>query len=641
VTGAPTPDAPGARRVRARRWLLAVAVAGAVGLGAAAWLLTDPLRPAAGRQVVVVMLDAARADRLSCMGYDRPTTPALDALAAGGLLGLQHYSHATATLTALPPFLYSRYFVPPLASASPEIPFTTPDDLFRDVDAQAVSLPRALAGAGFRTAMISAHIWLKPWTAFATEFEEVQDLSLEEGWERRYHYPRAERVVDAALAWLERHRGEDVFLYLHVMDTHHPHFLDEDARGFLGEADLAGVRRDTFTENHWVRDWNRPLNDAERRTLDALYDGDLRHADRELGRLFERLRPDRDRTLVVVTADHGEHLLHVPGRFAHGGPWYETVARVPFIVSFPAALRPARLDFPTEAVDILPTVLGLLDVPLPPGKTADGRDLSELLASGAAPRDAAFANGALRVGDTKCIFHASNDVLLGDAAPRVSSLTGELYDLARDPLETQDLWEREPGRAGRCLAAYRDEMRTRWDRYSAARRTAPPPLPFALEIAHARPEGEVRAGQTRRELAGLLAGEGDWMIVRHRNRSVLVGRPGGAPLRLHLPVPDGLYRVSLGLRGRADVEVDGAGHPVRLDATPLDPLAATEWPVDQRVIGSFEASGRTLPVVLRAPPDGAPLVVFHVGFEPQGAAASRAGLTPGELESLRALGYVE
>ena len=624
-----------------RRRLLAVVVLGAAGLAAAAWLLAGHLRPRAGRQVVIVMLDAARADRLSCMGYGRPTTPALDALAAEGLLGLHHYSQATATLTALPPFLYSRYFVPPLASASPEIPFTTPDDLFRDVDSEAVSLPRALAAAGFRTAMISAHIWLKPWTAFATEFEEVQDLSLEQGWDRRYHYPRAERVVDAALAWLERHRGEDVFLYLHVMDTHHPHFLNEEARRFADEADLAGVRPDTFTETHWVRDWSRPLNDAERRTLDALYDGDLRHADRELGRLFERLRRDRDRTLVLVTADHGEHLLHVPGRFAHGGPWYETVARVPFIVSYPAALRPARLDFPTEAIDVLPTVLGLLDVPMPPGKVADGRDLSELLAPGATPRDAAFASGAARLGDTKCIFNVSNGVLLADAPPSASSLSGELYDLAADPLETENLWERELGRAEQCIGTYRQEMRTRWGRYSAAHRSSPPSVPFALEIAHGRPEGEVRPGGSRRDLASLLAGEGDWMMLRHRNRPVLVGRPGGVPLRLRMPVPDGRYQVSLGLRGRADVEVNGADRPIRLDARPLDPLATAEWAVDHRVAGTFEASGQTLPVVVQAPAGGPPLLVFHVGFEPQGPAASRAGLTPEELESLRALGYVE
>jgi hypothetical protein len=150
----------------------------------------------------------------------------------------------------------------------------------------------------------------------------------------------------------------------------------------------------------------------------------------------------------------------------------------------------------------------------------------------------------------------------------------------------------------------------------------------------------VRPGGSRRDLASLLAGEGDWMLLRHRNRPVLVGRPGGAPLLLRLPVPDGLYQVSLGLRGRADVEVDGSP-PIRLDARPLDPLATAEWAVDHRVAGSFEASGQTLAVALQAPAGGAPLLVFHVGFEPQGPAVSRAGLTPEELESLRALGYVE
>ena len=77
------------------------------------------------------------------------------------------------------------------------------------------------------------------------------------------------------------------------------------------------------------------LQPAERDYLNALYDGSLRFTDREIGRLVDWFdkKGTLDQTVIAITADHGEHLMEVPRRFAHLGPWYDAVARIPLIIS--------------------------------------------------------------------------------------------------------------------------------------------------------------------------------------------------------------------------------------------------------------------------------------------------------------------
>jgi arylsulfatase A-like enzyme len=295
---------------------------------------TEPAPP--GRHVILILLDTARADRFGCYDARRQTSPNLDALAAGGAVFLNHFTQATDTRSALPRLIYSRHFTPPLFPLSARVPYSDPSDLFRRRDAEAISLPAVLAAHGFHTAMISAHTWLKPQTQFAREFVEAHDLSMLLDPERGYPHPRAEAVVDFALDWLKRNRERDVFLYLHLMDIHSPRFFDDDAAAlFEGDDQRWRGTRDVDLDSPDA------LGPAERSVLDAIYDGSVRYTDRHLGRLFDLYRDwgVLESTLIAVTSDHGEHLLERPGELGHGGPWYDVVARVPLVVSYPSAPR--------------------------------------------------------------------------------------------------------------------------------------------------------------------------------------------------------------------------------------------------------------------------------------------------------------
>lgn len=635
---------------RARR---AVARAfAAASVTAAACLLSggcgSPEEGAEGRfqRSILIVLDAARADRFGTNGYDRDTTPELDRLAMNGVVFTHHYTQATSTRPALPTLLYSRYFVPPILPYSRQVPFAEPEELFRSLDDQAVSLPAALAQAGFTTAMISAHSWTLPESAMAREFDEAHHLPrlVElEPWSS----PTARQAVEYTIDWIDDHAAEDFFIYLHLMDTHFPHQLDRDAKRFLPAGVAPGVDRSRFDGRKFL-DKSLAYSDADRIYLSALYDGSLYSTDRQLGRLFDYLerRGWLTSTLIVVTADHGEHLLEHPDRWEHGGPWYEPVARIPLIVSYPDALEQGRSSMLSDGVDVMPTMLGLLEVALPEGKSTDGIDLVEALRGQIPPRRYAFSSyGALRDPRFKCIFDADRERLLAGEAPDLSELTGEIYLPEEDPSERIDLWPERPEVALRCLQAYREHLRGRYDRFLTSVTTTQPDGPFAIASNHLGTQVEVptmEAQATAAESDRRHPWPSDWIQSKHWQGHQIFAPPGATPREVWVRVPDGLYEVSLGMTGAARVRLPGTAAPVELDSerpARFDPASRQE--TEELALGQVEVRDQTLRFSIE-PLSSSALLLRYIGFSP--VAATGEELHPEDAERLRrleALGYLE
>lgn len=581
------------------------------------------------QRAILILLDAARADRLSCYGYERSTTPRLDALAAEGVLFRNHFSQSTATLPALPTLLFSRYFSPPLFPASARVPVANPGDLFLDFDQESISLPHVLAGAGMRTCAISAHTWTRAGTEFARQFDELHDLSADLGRSSQIGAVGAERVTDAAIEWLQEHEHEEFFLYLHYMDPHMPHFAGPDTRDLLDEPVPAQVRS-RFGRGGWPRNPNQPLSAEERRYLDALYDGDLRHADRQIGRLFDWLHSRQlfDTTLLVITADHGEHLLEVPGRWTHGGPWLDAVARVPLILRLPSALEPEVYDGLTEAVDVMPTVASLLGVPLPATKRADGLDLRLLLNGDHAPRTHAVAPGGIRSDRFKLLLEerqAETTAAGGAFEPTA------LYDLRDDPLETRNLLGSRPDVASRLRDLWLDRIEPSRRRSRRARREEPPPSAFAIAARHFEIVDSPAAGSAER--TGVPPG---WKLSTHWRNSYLEGMGGAPVLTITFPVPNGPYEVSASLRGGATIELAGGDTASIADGPPPqgDRMATADLGVvlisDSRFVARLQPGDGE---------DGFRLRYF--GFRPLGGERSPTANQEAFEERLRALGYID
>ncbi len=598
-------------------------------------------REAGTRQAIVIMLDAARPDRFSCYGYGRETTPHMDALAAKGLLFQNHFAQATHTRASLPTLFYSRYFAKSMFPSSSAIPLTEPDDLFRIPDAQTLSLAGELSDGGMLSAVISAHPWIKKGTAFADDFDELHDLA-NEAPPGRIH-PNAETLVDYTIDWLGDKLDRDYFIYLHMMDTHTPHFLDADAQAYFGSDTYSGSRFEPLGNPRRI---DLPLNRDDKRYLDALYDGSMLYNDRELGRLFDYLAEQGrlDDTLILITADHGEHLMEVTGRYGHQGDWYDAVARIPMIVHYPKKLAPGVVNRPSEGVDVLPTMLSLLDLPVPEGKTTDGIDLLPYAGGEAGAKPYVMARQSIRSAQHKCIFADPDGVLLAAEAPDVSGLTGQLFDIREDKLETHNLWERDPDTVRQLLDAYREAMMPRFARFQSSVRFTQPKVPFALGTDHAKITADARVvhrsphdGDCDGDDSGL-----SWLRSEHKSKHWLLGRPAAESCEIEIAVPNGEYRLSARVMGRGLMSVAGADTVFEVSGIDFDPKQYTA--LRETHIGYITVTEDVFRARLDVPADSEGFFMRILGFSPIGAdedIAADQALDETRIERLRSLGYVD
>lgn len=581
------------------------------------------------RQAILILLDAARPDRFGFAGYERETTPEMDELAAGGAVFLNHYCQATATRASLPQMIFSRYFVKTLMPSSESVPYESPESLMKRLDDEAISLPRALAAEGFATAVISAHSWIKKGTAFAAEFQELEDLSAE----LHRYAPPAKTVIDRAIPWIEEHDKDDYFLYLHLMDTHFPHRFGPEAKAFFGKDKYEGPRISTSRET--------ALEGDERRYMDALYDGGLRRADHEVGRLVAFLKKEGlfEDTLIAITADHGEHLLEVGGRFAHGGPWYERVARIPLILSYPRRLPPARVNASSEMIDLAPTILRLLDVTLPEGKSMDGADLAALASGEAKGREVVASSSGLRASRFKILFDDSLDLLRSDSAATTGTLKGELYDLEADPEEIHNLWDRQPDKVDELTAQFRAMLLPKFERYDQAENHEQPTSPFAIRSTHFRAElplVEFPEGATL-EMVNASSTPSDWVRSKHWEQHWLLAREEAPPLDVSFPVPNGDYEVTIHARGHGKI-VLGESDPLAFGTPPFDFKGSLT--TESVSIGEVSIDDEMFRARIEPPGNGSRLWIKMLGFRPimEGAAPIAE---EEHLEQLRALGYIK
>lgn len=322
--------------------------------------------------VLIYIIDALRADHLSCYGYPRPTSPRLDALAAGpgAARFTRAYSPATWTKPVAASILSGCY--PPAHGVRSR------NDLF----IRAVPrLAELLQSAGYRTAAVSTIGNVSSVLGFGIGFDRFVDLykdpalvsqrevSNTGAWKLYFEedttvvLPLAEDVNAAALPWLEAQGApaSDLpsrpwFLFLWALDPHDPYYPPP---GFDHWRDPGYTGRiDGSAES--VRRVRTP---ADVQRLVDLYDGEISYVDQQFGQLLDYLAATGqfDETLIVVAGDHGE-AFGEHGDFVHGHLAYEEVMHVPLLIKFPASMGVAggAVDALAQLTDIAPTVLDAL-----------------------------------------------------------------------------------------------------------------------------------------------------------------------------------------------------------------------------------------------------------------------------------------
>lgn len=312
--------------------------------------------------IVLLTLDAARADHCSTFGYDRQTTPQLSKLASQGTIYTQCISQSSHTRESMPSLLYSLY--PSQLRQLGVAPSDRP------------SIAELFADAGYETAGFHSNPYLSRAYGFDAGFDTFDDdlprlnnkivtfLHRVRNYFQDQPYVTADSLVSKARTWLDETAAERRFLWLHFMDPHGPYQPPERYQRLYRD-DIVGPKR---AKSLWRRSVDEPesLRDEDVQTLVDLYDAEITYTDAIIGEFVDDLRThdDTDAPLVVIGADHGD-AFGEHGIFGHPRSLYEELVHVPLLVLGDDVPSGNRIDQPVSNVDIGPTLATHADMDVP------------------------------------------------------------------------------------------------------------------------------------------------------------------------------------------------------------------------------------------------------------------------------------
>jgi arylsulfatase A-like enzyme len=416
-----------------------------------------PVQASAGERpnVLLVSLDSLRADHVHCYGYERETSPTMDRLAAEGIRFANAISTSSWTLPTHLTMFTSRYqtahgVTVDTLTLNPAIP----------------TLGEIMKAGGYSTAGFISGPYVAGHYGYKRGMDTYVDLS--QGYDHRAEARAtiaSPAINDHAMEWLAAHKDEPFFLFLHYFDIHYD-FIPPPPYDSMFDPDYTGSMDGTrFIER---KDVHPRMDPRDLEHIKALYDGEIRFTDEHVGRILDRLRDYGllDNTLVILVSDHGDEFFE-HGNKGHHRTVYDEVLRIPFLIRLPdGASAGTVVEEQASLVDVMPTILGYVGLAGPAGM--EGRNLIDIAGGADADRDAIYAEFydkrgfnlqvARRTPTTKVIQHFNR-------ITHPSSDPVELYDVARDPNENDDLHGSEPERERAeldLLGAWLDERWKVW-----------------------------------------------------------------------------------------------------------------------------------------------------------------------------------
>lgn len=393
--------------------------------------------------VILITIDTLRADHCSAYGYERPTTPFLDELASRSLV----FENAYGTSSWTAPSMASLFTSLPARSHGVVRGFLLKgkvlgQDLLAD---DFETLAEVLAREGYSTFGVStnAHLWRS--SGFAQGFESFTELAWED----------AEATGKAVRALTEELRSSrPFFLWVHYFDPHTPYSPREPWVGTFRAAPHPSDTREGIDASALAIATEMRNN----------YDSEIAYVDEQIRETLDALDLEDD-PLLIVTSDHGESFFD-HGHLGHGTSLFEAQIRIPMIVHQPGQTDGRRIEEPTSLVDLYPTILEAVGIAPPDGLAGvsllsrEGADaerivVTELDRAPKAPRLRTLLSGTWKLHRTQ-----------GD--PNAD----QLYDLTRDPAESEDVAASNPERLARMRKRWREWTKS-WPRTSPRREVAP------------------------------------------------------------------------------------------------------------------------------------------------------------------------
>ena len=463
------PLARGFRRIP--MWVSALVVVALVGggwrasQGGAAPERRDANATAQGANrpnILLVVIDTTRADHLSCYGYERPTSPRIDAFAAESTLFERAFSQSSWTKPSMASMLTGHF--PTMHQTNLEASILPQSETI---------VTEHLRAQGYRTAVLSGNPWVTPDYGFGrgvdyffsiyderfarvTQFmRTLKRLSKLMG-DRKWVYNRVKLLVQGELSttkrdevvaaeavrWLGQHReGGPFYMHIQFMSPHHPYDPPPPFDKFVPDRSVKPVtvypKKSYFFFEH-----GDALDAKQTADMIARYDGDILFADTVFGRLMDEMRAMKllDDTIVVLTSDHGDE-FYDHQNWGHGQSVYNELLHVPLIVRYPKAFAPGRrVATPVMSIDIVPTLLALTGSP--PMPLAAGQSLVDAERQTRSPD--AFSELIYRFGAARSVVSGEHKLVDLQQGERKQAL---LYDLRGDFREQHDLAASDPTRA--------------------------------------------------------------------------------------------------------------------------------------------------------------------------------------------------
>lgn len=414
--------------------------------------------------VLIYLVDTLRADHLGCYGYERETSPRINAFAADAIVFDHAYANSSWTRSTVASLFTGR------------LPASHGVHGRKDaLTEEAATLAEVLRQGGYTTAAMITNPNVGHQFGLGQGFD-VLNLLKPQKQQGRSHHVLSDSVHRAAVDWLDQPRKQPFFLYLHTIDPHAPYVSPEgarqqpptlrvptldagvadklvDIRRLVAELSPEPVKSGSLTWMHALQGGFVEVTDDVVDDLLSLYDAEVLFNDFYFGQLIDYLKKTDlyENTIVVFVSDHGEE-FHDHQGWTHGRTLYQEQIRMPLIVRFPKGPHGLRLRAVAQQIDLLPTLADVLDLPIPngiqgeslwPGISAEHE--TGLEPDAARPRvvysqlelDGISAESLVR-GRFKLICTHSQSLTHGQPAGC------RLFDLAADPGETVDLALQRP-----------------------------------------------------------------------------------------------------------------------------------------------------------------------------------------------------
>jgi arylsulfatase A-like enzyme len=438
------------------------------------------------RSLILITVDCLRADHVGLQGYARPVTPFLDSLSRNSAVVSNAIVAGAPTYFSFPAIMASRYSLtlgreaigiapgePTIATVLKGSGYATAAflagnpylsarygydqgfDEFQDFLASAVSGVKTfppqtgsrMSGLNRRFEAISRHTKLTSLLYDELYFRYCQRKSAAENLtlDQLRRYPAADLLIDKASSWLTGVQEQPFFLWIHLMDPHHPYYPPKEALESLGITSVS-ARRARYLNSYWNRGDIGPNRLRQHKEeVVALYDAGIHWVDKQLARLASILQELQrwDETVFVVTADHGEEFLEREERYHSPTGLPEPLIHVPLLIRAPGSSSAKISSSPFSMIHLAPTLLEAVGTQDP--VSFQGRSCWKEISVGQLPAAPVItecadgSNGTQQVEDrTKPRLLAVRD---GDLklVIRFSNQSDSLYDLKNDPEERSPL----------------------------------------------------------------------------------------------------------------------------------------------------------------------------------------------------------